>query len=129
MSDSELEYNEDMIKCQECNFLYHPDDGLKDCEWCDHNRSDQQSCQKCSDRVNEFGQILCYTCFYIGYSGEDKEITYCNDCECFIAEYDCPLGQQQNNLHHIERDPEKLHRIAYKKYYQMHNKVFKHYFY
>ena len=122
MSDS-------LVKCSECNFEYEVNDGLRDCEWCEHNRSEQQSCPNCSDRVNEFGQILCYPCFYIGYSGEDEEITYCNDCESFIADYDCPNAhnvQKDNRLHNIERDVDKLHLLAQKKYNQIHKKVFKH---
>jgi hypothetical protein len=122
MSDSEREYNEyDMTECEECNCAYRVDDGLPDCGWCDHHRSEQQSCPICSYRVDEFGQILCYPCFYIGFSGEDKEITYCNDCECFIVEYDCPRGHEDNRLHSIERDADKLELIAKKKYPLMYN--------
>jgi len=114
---------DDIIKCPECNFLYNIDDSLEDCEWCDHNRSEQQSCPNCSDRINEFSQILCYPCFYIGYS-DSKEIFYCIDCDCFIADYDCPLTFEDNSLHHIERDVNKLHEFSHKKYYKIHKKIF-----
>ena len=115
---SESEYEEDsIIECKECHFKYHIDDGLPDCEWCDHNNSEQFSCPKCSSRANEFGQILCTICFYIGYSGKDKEIFYCNYCNCFIAEYDCPNAKEDDkNLHIIESDEDKVDKIAREKY-------------
>ena len=71
----------EIIICQECNFSYNIDDGLPDCDWCEHTRSEQNYCPNCSGTIEEFNQTICFWCFYSGIHVEN-EILYCKTCNC-----------------------------------------------
>jgi len=95
---SESESESEIIICEECNFSYNIDDVLPDCDWCEHTRSYQNYCSNCSGTIEEFGQIICFWCFYSGIKIEN-EILYCETCNCF-----CVNNDVFKNDKHIEHD-------------------------
>lgn len=102
------DHEDDIISCEFCSHEYCDMCENFTCEWCRHNRSEQVKCPECCGTVDEFGQTICFMCFY--FDIDDEKIFYDLDAEEFIY-YDDTEGRKN-----IIKDKEVLLKLAYDKY-------------